>query len=174
MVFRCRQWQSAVLKVIPPTTHPMMIVKSGIISLDLVGEGHLHLQLAYPTTTGAEAGERMLKSPNGPVRRLIAKTRKELEELVFDEKQADLKQLPMAALAIMGLGLLKRAEEILESDKVRREGSNVLATLELPTGSKAILVPTMFATGAAIGAYASQWREGLIRNKKGDAIQPKK
>ena len=60
------RWQSAIMKLVPATIHPMMIVKSGIVSLDLVGEGHLHLQLAYPTTTGAEAGERMIKGRERP------------------------------------------------------------------------------------------------------------
>jgi Protein of unknown function (DUF1559) len=155
------EWQAEVMKEIPSAIHPMLIVKSGIVSLDLVGEGHLHLDLAYPTTTGAEAGERMIKSANGPVRKLIASTIKELEEMVFDEKAVAVKQLPLAAAATLGLGVLKRAEEILESDKVRRDGSNVLATVELPTGSKTILVPAAFATGAVIGGIASHWREDI-------------
>src|SRR4029077_16564201 len=119
--------QGGGMKEIPSAIHPMMIVKSATASLDLVGEGHLHLQLAYPTTTGAEAGEKMVKAVSGPVRKRIAATRKDLEDSVLDDKPATVQNLPIAALATLGLGVLKQAEDILESNKVRRDGSNVIA-----------------------------------------------
>jgi hypothetical protein len=127
----------------------------------------LHFRLRYAGERDAEAIAKLIKAPDGPVRKLIAETRSELAQMVLgEEKAVGLLQLPMAAGALMGMGVLKQVEEVIESDKVRRSGSAIEATIELPKGSKAIIVPSAFAAGAGVGVAASKWRDSIDARAK--------
>jgi hypothetical protein len=132
----------------------------------------LHLRVRYAGERDAEAIIKLIKAPEGPVRKLIAETRKELTEMVFgEEKAVGLLQIPFAAAATMGMGALKHVEDVIESDQVRRSGSAIDATIKLPTGSKTIVVPAAFAAGAGVAAFATQWRDSLDARAKNDLKQ---
>lgn len=160
-----------VLEVIPDGLHPVLAARSATIALDLAGEGHLHVRVHYPTETGATASAKLLKTSGGPAAKFIASLRGELEEMVFDNKAVGLIEIPKAAAATLGLGVLKRAEELLASDRLRQDGQALEASIDLPTGSKTILVPAAFAAGAAIGTYATQWREMAWMKQSNDLKQ---
>jgi hypothetical protein len=165
-------WQEDIMAEIPLPLRPMTIVQAAAASLDLAGDGQLRVRITYPTTTGAEAAERMLKSPDGPVRKLIATTRNELTEMALgDSKALDVRQVPLAAVALMGLGVLNQLEETLKSDRIRRDGRAIDAVVQLPARSKTILVPAAFAAGALIAGAASNWREDIRSHLTNDLKQ---
>ncbi|HEX3146959.1 MAG TPA: DUF1559 domain-containing protein [Gemmataceae bacterium] len=152
-------FRKEALEIVPESLHPALAARSATLALDLAGEGHLHLRVNYPTEAGATASAKLLKATDGPAHKFIGGLRSELEELVFDNKAIGLIEIPKAAAATIGLGVLKRAEELLASDRLRQNGQALEATIDLPKGSKTILVPAAFAAGAGVGAYATQWRE---------------
>jgi Protein of unknown function (DUF1559) len=160
-----------VLDVVPEGLYPVLAGRNATIALDLVGEGHLHVRVGYPTEAGATASAKLLKTPGGPAAKVIEGLRGELSEMVFDNKAVGLIEIPKAAAATIGLGVLKRAEELLASDRLRQNGQTLEATIELPTGSKMILVPAAIAGSAAMGTYASQWRETAWRKQSNDLKQ---
>jgi hypothetical protein len=164
-------WLKDLLSELPKEFHSLLKTETITASYDLVGDGHIHLRAKYPDEAAAEASLKAIKSPDGPVRKLIASSRKDLEELIFEPKKLEPILLPLMAAAPIGLGVLNRAEEIIASDKLRRDGTVIELTLEMPTGSKTILVPAALATGAGIGTYATQWREMAMAKQTNDLRQ---
>ncbi|HJZ91747.1 MAG TPA: DUF1559 domain-containing protein [Gemmataceae bacterium] len=159
-------WWEDFSKEIPLPMRLLLSAGTVTASLDLDGEGHMHVRLSYATAAAAEAVEPLLKAPDGPARKLIASSRRDLEELVLgSETPVGLEQVPIAAAAVIGLGVLNRAEEVITSNQVRRDGSAIEARLELPAKSKTVVVPAAFTAGAFIGGWATQWREE-IRNRQ--------
>src|SRR5262249_10444489 len=86
------------------------------------------------------------------------------------ETPVGLEQVPIAAAAVIGLGVLNRAEEVITSNQVRRDGSAIEARLELPAKSKTVVVPAAFTAGAFIGGWATQWR-AEIRNRQAYSLR---
>lgn len=165
-------WMKDLREVTPRDLLPALDAQTAIASLDLEGEGHLHLRVRYASERDAESILKMIKAPDGAVRKLIVDTRAELAQMVVgEEKAVGLLQVPMAAAAVMGMGVLKHVEDVIVSDKVQRSGSAIEATIELPRGSKTIIVPAAFAAGAGVAAFASQWRDMMDARAQNDLKQ---
>ena len=156
---------------LPAGLRPLLAAQTVTAGYDLAGEGHLHVRLTYSTEAAAADVVKLLKAPDGPVRKEIGTARKDLEDLVFDTRAVGLIEIPKAAAATLGLGVLQRAEDALASDKVRRTGTAVEVSVEMPTGSKTVLVPAAFAAGAGLGAAAAHWRTMAVATQSNDLKQ---
>lgn len=148
---------------LPKELQPVLDAQCATASLDLAGEGHLHLRLQYSTDATADKAAGLLKAPDGPARKLIADTRRDLETLIADDKTLGLEQIPLTAAAVLGLGVLKQTEDVIASDKLRRDGAVLSAAIELPSRSKTIVVPAAFAAAVKLAHLATLWRDEVHR-----------
>jgi hypothetical protein len=164
-------WLKEVRDFFPGDMRPLLAAQTVTAAYDLAGEGHLHVRLRYSTDAAAADVAKMLKAPDGPARKALKEARTELEELVLDTKSFGLIEIPKAAAATLGLGVLNQAEEVLTGDRLRLDGPVIAASVEMPSGSKTILVPAAFAAGATVGGFATQWRHMALARQSNDLKQ---
>ena len=164
-------WQKDLRDLLPDGMRPLLAARTVTAGYDLAGQGNLHVRLTYSTEAAAGLVVKVLKAPDGPARKVIADARTELEESVLDTKAVGLIEIPKAAAAALGLGVLRQAEDALASDRLRQDGSSVEASVEIPSGSKTILVPAAFATGATLGGMATHWRTMALARQSNDLKQ---
>jgi hypothetical protein len=164
-------WQKDVRDLLPDGLNTLLTARTITAAYDLAGEGRAHVRLAFSSEAAAGDVVKMLKAPGGPARQAIKAARSELEELVFDTKTVGLIEVPKAAAATLGLGVLNQFEDVLATDRLRQVGPAVEATVGMPTGSKTVLVPAAFAAGAGLGGLATQWRTFALARQSNDLKQ---
>jgi hypothetical protein len=128
------------LRFIPQEIHPIFKAQSLTLSMDLEGDGHIYARVAYADGKTADAAEKALGAAMEMAKALIADTRKELMRNVLgDGKDAKIEDLPIAAASLLGLGALQHAEDILNSQPVKRSGDALTATINLPPHFKSLI-----------------------------------
>jgi prepilin-type processing-associated H-X9-DG protein len=150
---------------LPPPLHALLKAQSIIASLDLDGDGHLHARLTFPDKAAADAAERSIEAATDIAMKLIADTRKQLEERVFgDGKPGKIDDLPEAAASILGLGALQHAEDLLTAKPVKREGDAFAASVPLPPHFKSAVGAAAVA-GSFLAPAIGRLREAAARAK---------
>jgi len=150
---------------LPPPLHGLLKAQSIVASLDLAGDGHLHARLTFPDKATADAAEKSIDAAGEMAMKLIAETRKQLEERVFgDGKPGKIDELPEAAASVLGLGALQHAEDLLKAKPVKREGDAFAATVPLPPHVKSAIGAAAVA-GSFLAPAVGRLREAAVRAK---------
>ena len=150
---------------LPPPLHALLKAQAIVASLDLEGDGHLHARLTFPDKAAADAAEKSIDAAGEMAMKLIADTRKQLEERVFgDGKPGKIDDLPEAAASVLGLGALQHAEDLLKAKPVKREGDTFAATVALPPHFKSALGAAAVA-GSFLAPAVGKLREAAARAK---------
>jgi prepilin-type processing-associated H-X9-DG protein len=124
----------------PEPLHPLAKAQALTLSLDFVGDGRIHAQVAYPDVASAQAAEGAVETATTMAKGLIADARRELSDKVFGNGKASrVEDLPEAAASVLGLGALQHAEDLLDKKPVRRTDNTLAMTVALPPHFKSAL-----------------------------------
>jgi hypothetical protein len=139
----------AALQQIPPPFEALLKAKLATLTIDLEKNGKIDLRLLYTNAQQATDAETAAKAGLLQVRMLLNKSKEELTRKVFgDGKPATLDELPEAAASLFGLGLLNRVDEFLAAPPLKKDGTSLALSLQLPQGGSAVL--SMGAVSSAL------------------------
>jgi hypothetical protein len=156
---------------LPPPIQPLARAKLVQLAVDWKNDIRLDLQLSYGDEDAAKAGEDGAKEGIKMARQALGGLRKQLEEKLTpkssDKGLSPLEELPETALALVALGSLKQADEILADLPVTRSGSALASTATIPAGpitsalsmygySAALLLPAVQKVRMAASRAQSQ------------------
>jgi hypothetical protein len=153
------------LRDVPGPFQPLLKAKLATLTLSLKKESRVDVHLAYADADQAGEAETAAQEAIKLARTFIAKGRKELEAKVLGRGQpGSLEELPEAAASLFGLGMLKRAEEFLDSSPITKEGDSLHVSVKLPHEGAAVF--TVAAMGTALLVPAVQKvREAAARTQ---------
>lgn len=154
---------------LPPPLQPLARAKLVQLAIDWQKDIRFNLQLNYGDDAAAKAGEEGAKEGIKMAREALAELQKEMEKKLMPKKdtgKAALEELPETALALLAVGSLKQADEILADLPVTRSGSALASTVTIPEGpvtsalsmygySAALLVPGVQKVRMAAGRAKS-------------------
>jgi hypothetical protein len=103
----------------------------------------------YKDSAGAEQAEKAVRSSAETARAIVAANRTHLEELLKgkpgQKSPRPISELPSAAAALFGIGLLNHLDEYLAHPPLKRDGSELVVSFEVPR-SDLTLGPAMIAS----------------------------
>jgi hypothetical protein len=130
----------AALQQIPPPLQPLLKAKLATVSLDLEKNGQIDLRLIFADAQQAGDAEGAIKEGIKIGQMFLAKGREEMSRKVLgDGKPGTLEELPEAAGALFALGALNRLDEFLAAPPLRKEGSALALSVQMPPGMSPLL-----------------------------------
>jgi len=155
---------------LPPPIQPLARAKMVQLGIDWKEDIRLNLQLTYADESSAKAGEDAAHGGITMARQALEGLRKEMEKKLIAPKDkgiSPLEELPETALALIALGSLKHADEILAGLPVKRSGAYLATNATIPAGpftssltmwgySAALLLPAVQKVRLAAGRAQSQ------------------
>jgi hypothetical protein len=154
-----------VLQQVPPQFQALLKAKLATLTIDLDKNGQVDLRLAYANALQTDDAEIAAKAGLLQARSFLAKGRDELTKKVLgDGKSGKLEELPEAAAALFGLGVLNRVEDFLIAPPLKKEGTALHLSLQLPQGGSAVLSMGAISAGLLVPAV-QKVREAASRTQ---------
>lgn len=151
---------------IPAPAVPIAKLKVGSLSIDWNPHAVVALRLSYPDAESAADAEQMVHSLIELGRSALVGARAELQkQLDGDGKPATIEEFPAATAALLGLGSIRQYEEILKKLPLKRDGTDLSLTLDLPAGLESNLVATSAISTALLLPAVQRVREVAARNQ---------
>ncbi len=114
-------------------------------------DSRLDIRASYKNEADATAAENGVKPVTAYLRTKLDDPKKSLQELLKGEPgqptPRPTRELPQAALALAGLGALNRLDDYLANPPVKREGMELVATIEMPGTGGTLLAAAPVAVG---------------------------
>ncbi|MDB5313652.1 MAG: hypothetical protein JWO38_7854 [Gemmataceae bacterium] len=121
---------------LPAEIRPLLKADLVVLSLDLGADAKLDLKAGYRDAAAAADAETAVKALIALGRKEIAKTKKELEDKLYDPKiqtPRSPEDLPEAVATVFGIGALAQADELLGNpDLIRRQGKDLAFSAAIP------------------------------------------
>src|SRR5260221_7088509 len=140
------------------------------LAIDWHKDIRVNLQLNYENDAAATAGEGGAKEGIAMARQAMNGLRKQIEEKLTpkssDKSLSPLEELPETALALVALGSLKQADEILADLPVTRSGSALASTATIPAGPITSALSMYGYSAAFLLPAVQKVRMGAGRAKK--------
>ncbi|HEY8504462.1 MAG TPA: DUF1559 domain-containing protein, partial [Gemmataceae bacterium] len=139
-----------VLRDVPPPFRPLLKARLATLSLDF-GEGTVvDLRLRYADAKEAQAAEQSARWGLEMARQALAQAKRELGQRVRGrpgrEGPSPLEELPEAAGALFGLGMMNYYEGLLDKLPLKQEGAELGMAVTIPEGA--------FTPGAGFSAFS--------------------
>ncbi len=142
---------------VPLDLTPLLDADRLTATVEFGNEATVAVRLAFPTADAANAGEKALRKAADVGRQMLAEPRREAEALLRGRKKGagprPLDDLPMAIGGLAGLGLLNYADEFLTDLPLKKDGSALALSTQVPgwmkqylavsTASAALLLPAV-------------------------------
>ena len=129
-----------MLQQLPEPIRPLALLSGLTMSMDLEGDGHLHLRATYPDAKLTDDAEKAVVAASAMAIELIKDARKQLTaKIAGDGKPGKIEDFPEAAASLLGLGALQHGEDILNSKPIRRSGNTLAMSQVLPPQFKSML-----------------------------------
>jgi hypothetical protein len=121
------------LEAAPPPVQPLLRAKAALLNIDLNDFYRLDLELIFADEKAAAAGLTAVEDLAKMGRELINNSREQTLNLIIgDGKIAPLDQLPIAALALAGLGDMEDLEAFLAKPPVKRDRNALKLSARAP------------------------------------------
>jgi hypothetical protein len=155
----------AAINQVPPQFQALAQAKLATLTLDMKGNGRIDLRLTYASEREAADAEEAVHAGIKLGRMFIAKGRQELEQKIMGNGgPGSLEELPEAAAALVALGVMNRVEEFLVKPPLKKKGSALQLTLELPPGGPLTLSMSAMSVGLLLPAV-QKVREAALRTQ---------
>jgi len=155
---------------LPPPLQPLARARLIQLGADIGQDIRFDLKLKFADDTAAKAGEDAAKEGVKMAREALAKLRKEVEGKLMSKDgpaTSPISELPETALALVALGSLKQADEMLKDLPVKREGAALATSATIPAGpyttmlsmsgfSAALLLPAVQKVRMSAGRMQNQ------------------
>ncbi|HEY8503525.1 MAG TPA: DUF1559 domain-containing protein, partial [Gemmataceae bacterium] len=139
-----------VLRDVPPPFRPLLKAKLATLSLDFEKGTVVDLRLRYADDKEAQAAEQSARWGIEMARQALAQAKRELGQRVRGrpgrEDPSPLEELPEAAGALFGLGMMNYYEEFLGKLPLQQQGAELAMTVNVPEGP--------FTSAAAVSGVA--------------------
>jgi hypothetical protein len=121
---------------IPPPLQPLLAAQTICLSIDIGKRIHCSLEAHYADTSGAAQGEQATKTlidmGRGALKEAERFLIREMDKSADQNRPADVTFFPQRAAALVGLGAVRRIDEMLAKSPVERKGTIVRYAAELP------------------------------------------
>ncbi|MFL5342687.1 MAG: DUF1559 domain-containing protein [Gemmataceae bacterium] len=165
-VFNSSQLPPEGVGQLPPPLQPLARARLMQLSVNWDKDIRIDLKLTFADDAQAQAGEDAAKAGIEMVRQELAKARQEIAAKLSGKGPAPLAELPEMAVALVALGSLKQADEILRDLPLKRAGSALASNATIPAGpatsalsmwgySAALLLPAVERTRRAAARASS-------------------
>jgi len=155
---------------LPPPLQPLARARLIQLGIDLDKDMRVDLALKFADEDAAKAGEDSAKEGLKMAREALAQIRKEAEEKLKPKDTpgiSPLAELPETAVALVAVGSLKHADELLQNLPLKRDGSALATSVTVPAGpytsmlsmsgfSAALLLPAVQKVRMAAGRAQGQ------------------
>ncbi len=141
------------LQQVPPPFRALAQAKQAILTVDLAKNGRIDLRLVYANAQQVGQAEAAAKAGLQMARMALAQGREEATKKVLgDGKPGTLDELPEAAGALFGLGVLNRLDELLAAPPLQRDGTALRVSVQLPQGGAPVLSLGAISVGLLLPA----------------------
>ncbi|MFL5342322.1 MAG: DUF1559 domain-containing protein [Gemmataceae bacterium] len=138
---------------LPPSLQPLARARLIQASVDIDREIRLGLALKFADDDAAKAGEESAKEGLKMAREALAGLHKEVESKLMPKvgpKVSPIAELPEAAVALVALGSLKQADEILKDLPMKRDGTALAVAVTVPAGPYTAMLSLSGFSAAAL------------------------
>ena len=130
------------LRDVPPPFLPLMAAKTALLSLDLSENTKFDLTLNYADEAAARKAMTATQDLTTMGRDFIKKSKPEmLKTAIGDGTPSTLDKLPEAAMAVVALGAMERADMFLANPPVKQDGRALKMSMAVPLTSYATMAP---------------------------------
>jgi prepilin-type processing-associated H-X9-DG protein len=122
---------------IPPDLRVLSEVRTLLLSARLEKETHIDCKFEFADARQAKEGEQAARTAIGLALQQLQTAKAEMEAMIKgqDETRPDTaEELPKAAAGLVGLGVIKTAEEQLGKLAIERKGDALSLSLDIPSG----------------------------------------
>ncbi len=151
---------------LPPPLQPLAQVKLATLTVDLKGGTTIDLRCRYADANAATEAERSVWAGLQYARQGMTQARAELEKKVLapgGPNPAPVGELPEAAAALVGLGALRQADDMLQALPLKREGAELRLSVTLPPGHATTLAATSAVGVGLLLPAVQKVREASMR-----------
>ncbi|MBN9119140.1 MAG: DUF1559 domain-containing protein [Planctomycetes bacterium] len=155
------------LKDVPPDARDILKAKQLTVAVDLGADARLDVRAAYADAEAAQNAEKAVKALAEIGRKELAKSKKELEDKLYDPKlktPRSATELPDAIGTVFALGALNRLDETLADPKfITRDKAELALAVPMPKEVLTLVGGFAALTAAALVPAVQKVREGAAR-----------
>jgi hypothetical protein len=145
-------------KFLPPPMQKLLEARCATMSIDLDKEARLNVRIDYEKEDGAREGEKSLRDLLDMARQGMAQPIAEMEKILKKSpEKTPWREMPENFGVLMGLGMLRELDALLEKAPIKRDGSAVVLELNykgLQSANTAVLA-MMGVTTLGVNANAT-------------------